>query len=55
VTTFLPEPNVPHNIMFVNMGYFGAAYGAGVLAALISDRKQAVGFIGGDDDPNSSG
>jgi len=24
VTTFLPEPNVPHNIMFVNMGYFGA-------------------------------
>src|ERR1700676_1161818 len=51
-TTFLPEPGVPHNIMFVNMGYFGAAYGAGVLAALISDRKQAVGFIGGDDDPN---
>src|SRR6266446_1869142 len=39
VTTFLPEPNVPHNIMFVNMGYFGAAYGAGVLAALISDKK----------------
>jgi basic membrane protein A len=38
--------------MYVNMGYFGAAYGAGVLAALISDRKQAVGFIGGDDDPN---
>src|ERR1700687_5540841 len=52
VTTFLPEPGVPRNIMFVNMGYFGAAYGAGVLAALISDRKQAVGFIGGDDDPN---
>src|SRR6202790_1251542 len=52
VTTFLPEPGVPHNIMFVNMGYFGAAYGAGVLAALISDRKQAGGFIGGDDDPN---
>ena len=52
VTTFLPEPNVPHNIMFVNMGYFGAAYGAGVLAALISDKKLVVGFIGGDDDPN---
>src|ERR1700676_1576115 len=52
VTTFLPQSEVPRNIMFVNMGYFGAAYGAGVLAALISDRKQAVGFIGGDDDPN---
>ncbi len=52
VTTFLPESSVPRNIMFVNMGYFGAAYGAGVLSALISDKKQAVGFIGGDDDPN---
>jgi basic membrane protein A and related proteins len=52
VTTFLPQPDVPSNIMFVNMGYFGAAYAAGALAALISERKQAVGFIGGDDDPN---
>jgi basic membrane protein A len=52
VTTFLPQSGVPANIMFVNMGYFGAAYGAGILAALISDKKQAVGFIGGDDDPN---
>ncbi len=52
VTTFLPQPDVPRNIMFVNMGYFGAAYGAGVLAALISEKKKAVGFIGGDDDPN---
>src|ERR1700686_1163253 len=52
VTTFLPQPEVPRNIMFVNMGYFGAAYGAGVLAALISEKKRAVGFIGGDDDPN---
>jgi basic membrane protein A and related proteins len=52
VTTFLPQPEVPRNIMYVNMGYFGAAYGAGVLAALISGKKQAVGFIGGDDDPN---
>jgi basic membrane protein A and related proteins len=52
VTTFLPQSAVPRNIMFVNMGYFGAAYGAGVLASLISERKQAVGFIGGDDDPN---
>ena len=52
VTTFLPQPVVSRNIMFVNMGYFSAAYGAGVLAALISARKQAVGFIGGNDDPN---
>jgi basic membrane protein A len=54
VTTFLPQSDVPRNIMFVNMGYFGAAYGAGVLAALISDKKRAVGFIGGDDDPNQN-
>lgn len=52
VTTFLPEPLVPSNIMFINLGYFSAAYGAGALAALISEKKQAVGFIGGDDDPN---
>jgi len=54
VTTFLPQPVVPRNIMFVNMGYFGAGYGAGVLAALISEKKRAVGFIGGDDDPNQN-
>ncbi|MGD0963894.1 MAG: BMP family protein [Candidatus Acidiferrales bacterium] len=52
VTTFLPQADVARNILFVNLGYFGAAYGAGVLAALISNRKQAVGFVGGDDDPN---
>ena len=54
VTTFLPQPVVPRNIMFVNMGYFSAAYGAGVLAALISEKKRAVGFIGGNDDPNQN-
>src|ERR1700686_1198066 len=54
VTTFLPQPEVPRNIMYVNMGYFGAAYGAGVLAALISEKKRAVGFIGGDDEPNQN-
>jgi len=54
VTTFLPQPEVPRNIMYVNMGYFGAAYGAGALAALISEKKRAVGFIGGDDDPNQN-
>ncbi len=54
VTTFLPQAQVPPNIMYVDMGYFGAAYGAGVLAALISEKKRAVGFIGGDDDPNQN-
>jgi basic membrane protein A and related proteins len=52
VTTFLPQQQVPRNIMYVNLGYFAAAYGAGALAALISEKKQAVGFVGGDDDPN---
>jgi basic membrane protein A len=55
VTSFLPQPRVPPNILFINMGYFGAAYGAGALAALISDRKQAVGFVGGEDDPEQQG
>jgi basic membrane protein A len=54
VTTFLPQPDVSRNIMFVNMGYFSAAYGAGVLAGLISEKKRAVGFIGGNDDPNQN-
>jgi basic membrane protein A and related proteins len=51
VTSFLPQPTVPANLLFINLGYFGAAYGAGALAALISERKQAVGFVGGEDDP----
>jgi basic membrane protein A and related proteins len=51
VTCYLPQEKVPPNIMFMNMGYYGASYGAGALAALISDKKQAVGFVGGEDDP----
>ena len=51
VTSFLPQPKVPANILYIDLGYFGAAYGAGTLAALISERKQAVGFVGGEDDP----
>jgi basic membrane protein A and related proteins len=54
VTSFRPQGKVPGNIMFVNMGYFDAAYAAGALAALISDRKQAVGFVGGEDDPTQN-
>ncbi len=52
VTAFKPAHAIPRNIMFVNMGYFEAAYGAGALAALISSKRQAVGFVGGADDPN---
>ena len=51
VTSFLPQPRVPANLQYINLGYFGAAYGAGALAALISEHKQAVGFVGGEDDP----
>jgi hypothetical protein len=51
VTSFLPQPKIPSNLEFINLGYFGAAYGAGALAALISEKKQAVGFVGGEDDP----
>jgi basic membrane protein A and related proteins len=52
VTTYLPQPRVPANIMFVNLEYFDAAFAAGALAALISDKKRMVGFVGGEDDPN---
>ena len=52
VTSYLPQPQVPANLLYIDLGYFGAAYGAGTLAALISERKQAVGFVGGEDDPN---
>ena len=52
VTSFIPAHPIPPNIMFVNMGYFDAAYAAGALAALISTHRRAVGFVGGDDDPN---
>jgi basic membrane protein A len=51
VSSALPQPIVPRNIMYINMGYYGAAYGAGALAALISEKKKAVGFVGGEDDP----
>jgi basic membrane protein A len=51
VTSFLPQSKVPPNTMFVNLGYFDAAYAAGALAALVSTRGQVVGFVGGGDDP----
>jgi len=39
-------------MMFVDLAYFDAAYAAGALAALISEHKKVVGFVGGEDDPN---
>lgn len=50
VSSFLPQPDVPKNIMYADLAYFDVAYGAGALAALISDKK-AVGFVGGGDNP----
>src|SRR5271168_3422842 len=31
VSSALPQPKVPGNIMYINMGYYGAAYGAGAM------------------------
>ena len=50
VSSFLPQPSVPANILYADLAYFDAAYAAGALAALISDKK-AVGFVGGGDNP----
>lgn len=51
VSSFLPQPEVPKNILYADLAYFDVAYAAGALAALISDKKKAVGFIGGGDNP----
>lgn len=50
VSSFLPEPDVPSNLLFVDLAYFDAAYLAGGLAALLSTKK-TVGFVGGGDNP----
>lgn len=55
VSTFKPQARIPGNIEFVNLAYLDAAYGAGALAALISDKKKAVGFVGGGDNPTQQG
>jgi len=47
-STFQPAPKIPDNIEFVNLAYLDAAYAAGALAALSSDKKKSVGFVGGD-------
>lgn len=55
VSTFQPQPKIPDNIEFVNLAYLDAAYAAGALAALASDKKKAVGFVGGGDNPTQQG
>jgi basic membrane protein A len=55
VSTFQPQPKIPDNIQFVNLAYLDAAYGAGALAALSSEKKKAVGFVGGGDNPTQQG
>jgi basic membrane protein A len=55
VSTFQPQPKIPDNIQFVNLAYLDAAFGAGALAALSSEKKKAVGFVGGGDNPTQQG
>ncbi len=50
-STFKPAENVPGNVEYVNLAYIQAAWAAGALAALISDKGKAVGFVGGGDNP----
>ncbi len=50
-STFKPEGEIPDNTRYIDMAYFDAAYGAGVLAALLSKNGKAVGFVGGGDNP----
>lgn len=50
-STFKPGEHAPDNVEYVNLAYIQAAYAAGALAALISDKGKAVGFVGGGDNP----
>ncbi len=50
-STFKPEGEAPENLRFIDLAYYDAAYGAGTLAALISEKGAAVGFVGGGDNP----
>jgi basic membrane protein A and related proteins len=50
-STFKPGEKAPANVEFVNMAYLQAAYAAGALAALISEKGKAVGTVGGGDNP----
>ena len=50
-TTFKSDAQPISNLEFINLAYLEAAYAAGTLAALISEKKKAVGFVGGGDNP----
>ena len=50
-STFKPGEKAPANVEFVDLAYLQGAYGAGALAALISDKGKAVGTVGGGDNP----
>src|SRR5471032_2846512 len=54
-TTFKPSEKAPNNVEFVDLAYLSAAYGAGALAALISEKGKAVGYVGGGDNPTQQG
>jgi basic membrane protein A len=51
VSSFLPQPQVPANILYADLAYFDVAYCAGALAALLSGGRKMVGFVGGGDNP----
>ena len=54
-TTSAPgNTEIPANALYVDFRYSEAAYGAGVLAALMSEGK-AVGAVGGGDNPTTQG
>ena len=50
-STFKPGEKAPGNVEFIDMAYLQAAYAAGALAALISEKGVAVGTVGGGDNP----
>jgi len=50
-TTFQSDTSPLPNLQFADMAYTVVAYAAGALAALASQEKFAVGFVGGGDNP----
>ena len=50
-STFKPQDELPPNARYIDLAYFDAAYGAGALAAMISNSGKSVGFVGGGDNP----
>jgi basic membrane protein A len=54
-TTDPPGDQVPPNVMYFGWRYYDIAYAAGALAAMMSDKKKAVGAVGGGDNPIQRG